>query len=181
MVYKSAFSVRLLTLNDVVEYRELWLAALEEVPEAFYSALEEVENASNQTFTGKLEASTCEKYVLGAFDIDRCALMGILGFSRRNSHRLHHKADIGPMYVYPQFRRQGMAKRMMKEVIERARQLSSLEELELTVTVGNIPARRLYLSFGFTPYAITPRHIKVGSKRYNTEQLFLILTRSSDE
>src|SRR5574341_1029824 len=57
----------------------------------------------------------------------------------------------------------GMA--LLEESPRGARMAPDLEDPVLAVPVGNAEARSLYLSVGFTPYAIEPRYIKVGETR----------------
>jgi RimJ/RimL family protein N-acetyltransferase len=53
--------------------------------------------------------------------------------------------------------------------------LPDLEELILAVTVGNVPARRLYLAAGFELSHVERRYIKVGDQYYDIEWLTLRL------
>ena len=63
--------------------------------------------------------------------------------------------------------------------IERARTLAGVEEVCLSITVGNEAARRCYLSCGFVPEYIEPRYFKQNGKYYDIEWLTLRLSGRS--
>lgn len=60
------------------------------------------------------------------------------------------EAEVTNVAVLPEKRRLGIARRMMEKMIETAVSLDS-ELMMLEVREGNVPARTLYESLGFTP------------------------------
>ncbi len=61
---------------------------------------------------------------------------------------IYDRAEIASIAVAPEFRRQGYARRMMDFIIADARK-NGCENVTLEVRVSNIPAQKLYESFGF--------------------------------
>ncbi len=67
-------------------------------------------------------------------------------YSTWNDYWYGHVEDL---IVVPEFRRRGVARRLLKQIEEAARQLE-LGRVELLVLNDNLPARILYEQFGFT-------------------------------
>jgi ribosomal protein S18 acetylase RimI-like enzyme len=163
--------LRPLTAADAEAYQALRLRSLREHPEAFALALEEEETTSLDAVARRLERSSTEWYILGAFEGEK--LVGILSFRRWGGLKIRHRASIGGMYVLPESRRRGIGKALLEEAIQQARVLRGVEDLILAVTVGNERARSLYLTVGFVPVAIDPRYIKVGERYFDIEWMQL--------
>lgn len=72
--------IRPLTASDVARYQPLRLRALREHSEAFASAFEEEQQLPLETVAARLQQSSAERYVLGAFE--REELNGLLHFHR---------------------------------------------------------------------------------------------------
>jgi ribosomal protein S18 acetylase RimI-like enzyme len=171
--------LRPLTTTDAEAYQALRLRSLREHPEAFALALEEEQQTSLETVAGRLERSSTERYILGAFEGEN--LIGILSFRRWEGLKIRHRASIGGMYVPPELRGRGVGKTLLEEAIDRASALIGVEDLILAVTVGNEQARALYLKVGFTPVAIDPRYIKVGERYFDIEWMQLRLSREDSD
>jgi len=82
-------------------------------------------------------------------------LAGTVFLMRQTRPTEAHKAIVGGFYVDPAWRRQGVATHLMTAVIEAAR--DEVEQLLLSVTMGNAAALRLYERFGFVTYGVEPR------------------------
>ena len=82
------------------------------------------------------------------------------------------------MYVAPEARGRHVGRALLDEIVRRARTLPGLEEVVLAVTVGNEPARRLYLAAGFVPYCVEPRFLKIGEQYWDIEWMALRLGAS---
>jgi len=171
--------LRPLIATDAEAYQALRLRALREHPEAFAPALEEEQQSSLETVARRLEQSSSERYILGAFEGEK--LIGILSFRRWEGLKIRHRASIGVMYVPPELRGRGVGRALLEEAIDRARAFTGVEDLILAVTVGNERARSLYLQAGFNPVAIDPRYIKVGEQYCDIEWMQLRLTREQSD
>ncbi|HLJ82356.1 MAG TPA: GNAT family N-acetyltransferase, partial [Ktedonobacterales bacterium] len=77
------------------------------------------------------------------------------------------------MYVALEARGQGLARTLLSEVIRRARELPSLEQITLSVVSDNAPACNLYLSAGFEVFG-TERHATKDGDRYLDEDHMIL-------
>ena len=168
--------IRPLTESDVNSFRELRLHALREEPAAFTASAEEFEQQSLEVVAQRL-INTPENFVLGAF-VDR-ALVGLAGFHREISAKLHHVGVIWGMYVAPEARDQGIGRALIREVIQRARSLSGLDHILLGVVESQTIARILYESLGFVVYGREPRAVKIGDEYLDEELMTLDVRRQA--
>jgi ribosomal protein S18 acetylase RimI-like enzyme len=79
------------------------------------------------------------------------------------------------MYVAPDFGRRGIARALLRHLVATAEQEAGLEQLVLTVTNSNEPARLLYESEGFRSFGIEPRAIRVGNAYYDKNHMVRFL------
>lgn len=84
--------------------------------------------------------------------------------------RVSHVATIG-IGVRSEYHRQGIARAMMRGVIDWARNDPSVLKLELSLFAGNTPARRLYESLGFEAEGCRPRAFRLGDGSFHDEVL----------
>jgi RimJ/RimL family protein N-acetyltransferase len=166
--------IRSLTTTDAALYQPLRLRALREHPEAFAPAFEEEQQLPLETIAHRLQQSSAERYVLGAFE--REELSGLLHFHRWEGRKIRHRASIGGMYVPVELQGRGLGQALLLEAITRARTLRGLEELILAVTVGNERARALYVAVGFSTVARDPRYLKIGGQYFDIEWMHLNLS-----
>lgn len=160
--------VRLLTEADLPAYRALLLPGLEQDADSFRIAPEDEQAAPFPTHNRP------DSFTLGTFIGDELA--GIVSFQREGADRvkLRHKGLLFRMYVSPNFRGQGLAGLLIQEVIERARQLDGMEQINLTVVTTN-PAKRLYERFGFRSFSVEERAIKWHGTYLTEEAMKLVL------
>ncbi|MFQ6548208.1 GNAT family N-acetyltransferase [Aestuariibius sp. 2305UL40-4] len=76
---------------------------------------------------------------------------------------------VNVLAVYPRHRQQGVARALMQRAVE----LAGPQPLSLIVADGNVPARALYASLGFSETARRPV-VRDGWKTDNTEWILLI-------
>jgi ribosomal protein S18 acetylase RimI-like enzyme len=161
--------IRRLEEADAEAYQALWLRALAEHPEAYGISYEEQAAIGMAQIRETIRLTSPEHCIFGAFQAGE--LVGLARFYRHPRTKSHHKAYLGSMYVKAELRGQGVGRRLITAAIEHAHSLRGVEELVLAVTIGNDAARNLYLSMGFTPYALEPAYIKVGERYYDIEWL----------
>ena len=82
---------------------------------------------------------------------DRERVVGICGVKK-----IFEEGDISNVAVHPDYRGRGISRRMLQMLIEEARE-DGVTEFTLEVRAGNVPAVRLYESFGFKTEGIRPR------------------------
>ena len=163
--------IRLLTSSDATEFRTLRLRALREEPESFGTSEAEFATTPIADVANRLRASD-NAFVLGAVTP---ALIGTVGFHRREGAKKRHKGIIWGVYVAPEYRGQKVAHALMEAAIARASALPQLECLNLTVALKNKAAHRLYQSMGFKSYGIDRRSMKLGAEYVDEDLMELQL------
>lgn len=165
--------IRTLTSSDAELYREVRLQSLRNHPDVFLSSYESEMRISIVTTRIRLEPSD-NHFTLGAFDAEE-KLVGIVTLFRESRPKIQHKAHVYSVYVDPGARKQGVARRLMSELIARAKVLPGLEILNLTVTSGNGSAKGLYESVGFVCYGTEPKAMRLGDEYLDEDLMCLML------
>jgi cyclohexyl-isocyanide hydratase len=163
-----ATTLRLLTEADLAAYRALLMPGLEQDADSFRIAPDDERDAPFPT------SNQADSFTLGTFVDEQLA--GVVSFQREGADRvkLRHKGLLFRMYVSPNFRGRGIAAQLIQEVIDRARQLDGIEQINLTVVTTN-PAKRLYERFGFQSFSREERAIKWQGAYLTEETMKLIL------
>jgi ribosomal protein S18 acetylase RimI-like enzyme len=144
--------VRQLTPDDAVLYQALRLESLQNNPEAFASTYDAEKQKPIAWFAERLQRMA----VFGAFR--GSALVGVAGFSVQQGAKMAHKGVLLGMYVSPQSRKDRIGRKLVEAVIDHARHL--VELIQLNVVSDNIPARALYDSLGFSEYGFEKNALK---------------------
>jgi ribosomal protein S18 acetylase RimI-like enzyme len=160
----SEIAIRRLQPDDAEAYRAIRLEALERSPEAFGSMFE-VEAAHPLDFFAERLRSNA---VFGAWVGGN--LLGIAGFRREAGPKHRHKGALWGVYLTPAGRGTGMARALIEQLIEHARE--HVELLQLVVVSTNAPARRLYANLGFAEYGLEKHALKHAGVYY--DQLLMV-------
>jgi len=164
--------IRQLTPADAAVYRGIRLEGLNRNPEAFGSTFEAEFSKPLAWFFDRLSSSQ----VFGAFRGPE--ILGIAGFAVRQGEKESHKGLLWGMYVRPEARGAGVARRLVDAVIEFAR--DRVELIQLSVVMSNEQARRLYARLGFVEYGIERNSLKHDSRYYDEILMALDLVSASD-
>ena len=116
-----------------------------------------------------------DSFTLGAFEQHQLA--GIVSFQREgwDREKLRHKGLLFRMYVDPQFRGKGIARTLIKALLEKVERLRGIEQINLTVVSSNSAAKKLYEQFGFISFAVEKNALKWKGHYYAEEQMVLFL------
>ena len=161
-----AAAIRPLTPADAAAYRSLRLEMLARHPDAFTSGAGEEALRPLAWTAQRLEAAPDKPHDLwlGAWDGE--ALVGCVGLAGRYRAKERHNATVVGMMVHPRARGQGLGQRLLAALLERARAIPTLVQLDLSVTQGNDSAQRLYEAAGFTVFGVHPAAIQVEGRYY---------------
>ncbi|MES2732327.1 MAG: GNAT family N-acetyltransferase [Bacteroidota bacterium] len=121
---------------------------------------------------------TADSFTLGVIS-EKGELMGVVSFQREGATRekLRHKGLLFRMYVAADHGGKGVGRQLVAEVISRARKLTGIEQINLTVIASNDKAKRLYSQFGFETFSVEKNAIKAGEQYYTEEQMVLFLLK----
>ncbi len=170
--------IRLLTEHDAAAWWHLRLTALRTDPSSFAESEDEHRATSLEQTRARFRASDPQKnFVLGLFEDHELA--GTAGFYRFEHAKFQHKGRIWGLYVRRESRRQGGARALLTELIERAWAIPEVEQITLAVAATQLPAKRLYAQLGFMVYGIEPRSLKVSGEYIDDELMVILRPRSA--
>lgn len=142
--------------EEAKNFYKLRITALRTDPDAFVATLEE----EQQLTTEDIEHYLKKNYVLGAYTKSN-ELIGVLVFMEQDRKKFSHIGILGGMYVHNDHRRYGIARQLIEKMITYLRERhKNLYGLQLKVVTNNIPAIRLYESFGFSIWATEKNALK---------------------
>lgn len=162
----AAYDVRQLAASDAAAFRALHLESLQAPPPAFALSYEEECDLPLSVFRSRLD----QQIVFGGFAGGE--LVGIATLQRHTPLKRRHVAMLWGMYVKEAHRGTGLAAAILEAVVERAER--EVDQLELYVAVGNDRASRFYRNFGFEPYGVMRRSLRVDGVDYDAEMMVRI-------
>ncbi|MFI0347744.1 MAG: GNAT family N-acetyltransferase [Chthoniobacterales bacterium] len=157
--------IRRLTENDWILWKAFRILALGHAPEAFASSMEEEERLPDRQFQDWLRGTV----VLGAFINGH--LIGSAGFFLHEFSKERHRGVLFGVNVLPEHRNQGIARQLVQQVIDRAK--NEVLQLHLKVISTNLAAISVYERCGFRFYGAEPRALKIGDRFYDENIMVL--------
>ena len=156
--------IRLLVPADAAAYATLRLQAFEQHPQAFTSSAEEEAQKPLSWSVQRLTPDPSKPHdaFWGAFEAG--ALVGMVGLHGRYRPKEKHNATVVGMYVAQTASHRGLGRALLQALLAWARQWPTLEQLDLTVTAGNLSAQHLYETCGFKVYGVLPHAVKVNGQ-----------------
>ena len=162
--------IRFLTADDAEDWWRLRLEALRDDPKAFSSSVEEHQKLAIDEVRRRLNGNA-DSFVVGAFEERR--LVGIAGFHHESGLKSRHKGRIWGVYLTPSYRAQGVGRKMLEALLQRAATVNGLEQVQLSVTATQTAALALYRSLGFESFGCEPGALKVGDEFIDEEYMVL--------
>ena len=164
--------IRKLTPADAEAYRALRLSGILDTPTAFWTSHEEEVLHSLDAMRERL-VETPFQTVFGV--LDGGELVGMAGLKRERVAKISHRGLIWGVYLAPQARGSGAARRLMDALIAHAKTLPQLVQLCLAVRSCNDSARALYAKVGFEATGVERRSIYFENKYYDEDRMVLML------
>jgi ribosomal protein S18 acetylase RimI-like enzyme len=175
----SAIVVRPLVQDDAQQYRTLRLASLRDFQFAHGPDHEEALAKGLDWHARRLAKP--DYHWFGAFDGE--VLIGAICLRTQEGRRLRHSASLNSLMVAQSHQRAGIGRLLVAHLIEFARSLGTIRQITLEVNESNVPARRLYDSFGFLQFGLEPDAI-LHEGRYCAKQhlaLSLVSQRPNEQ
>jgi ribosomal protein S18 acetylase RimI-like enzyme len=102
-------------------------------------------------------------FALGAFTPNETLVAMGCFTSYYTMVKRRHKGTLWGMYVKPEYRGQGIGKKMANLILTAAKQDAGCEQAMITVTPPGSPAQKFYEDLGFIQYGIEYRALKLDS------------------
>jgi ribosomal protein S18 acetylase RimI-like enzyme len=155
------------------DYQQLMLMATQESPFSWVTSHQEVRALAMPAITEMLDDNNNESLIhIGVFTAEK-KLIACLSLVFSMQQRLEHKASLQGLYVLPEFRRKGIARKMLAMCLSRISDNSAVYFLDVDVLTAAVAARQFYRQEGFNCYAFEPDAVKIGQNFYGLESLRL--------
>jgi ribosomal protein S18 acetylase RimI-like enzyme len=171
----GAIQVRPLADADAQQYRTLRLASLRDFQFAHGPDYEESLAKTVSWHAARLAKP--DYHWFGAFDgaLDGAPLVGAICLRTKEGRRLRHSASLNSLMVERSHHGAGIGRLLVGHLIDFALALGTIRQITLVVNESNLPARRLYDSFGFQQFGLEPDAILHEGRYCATQHLQLSL------
>lgn len=163
---------RYLSEADVSQYRLLRLNSLQTDPNGFASTYGREREFPIEKFKVRLK-NTATHFTVGAFD--DATLICIATFYSEPLEKIKHKGNLVSVYCHPQYRRQGIARQLIQQIIDSVVEQNTVKTISLCVLSENERAISLYEKLGFKHYGTEPKALYDGHVYYDEDLMCLEL------
>ncbi|MFT8556688.1 GNAT family N-acetyltransferase [Liquorilactobacillus hordei] len=162
--------IKILDSNDFLSFKRIRLFALKNDPMAFGSSYAEESQKTDSYFKNKIKQER-NKFTIGFFESDH--LVNIASFTQQNNLKEQHKGEITSVYCLNNYRNQGLTKKILTILLDKAFLIPELKILKIAVLSENEPAKKLYSSLGFKKYGREPYSLFDGEKYYDEDLMYI--------
>ena len=148
-------------------YRDLWLEALQETPEAFLASYDYELKTPDEKWQRRLQKVRDEKEQMMVFALNQGKPVGMIGVFFQENPKVKHIADIWTAYVLKEYRRAGVAKKMLTALLDRIQARPEITKVKIGSITNQKLIVNLYKDYGFELIGIYKNEIKVGDKYYD--------------
>lgn len=148
-------------------YRDIWLEALKETPEAFFADYEEQKEQPDSVWQRRFESVQEGKDIVVIFAQVEGKPIGFLGAYIDENPKFSHIATIWGAYVHQDYRKRGIAKRMMQEFLAEMKKRPEITKIKTYSVTTELMAVNAYKNFGFDLIGISKDEMKVGDRFLN--------------
>ena len=149
------------------EAKQLRLEALLDTPTAFASSYEEEAALPEEVWIARLTTAVERDGNVTFFAEVDGALVGMAGAGWSGKAKLRHVAEVYGVYVAPEIRGRGIARRLMDRLLDELRSMGQIEKVSLGVTSDNAAAVRIYEKLGFEIVGTARRELRVDGRYYD--------------
>lgn len=150
------------------KYKEIRLNALKNDSIAFGSSYEEEKDREDEVWRTRI------KDALFALNSEN-EPVGLLAFLFNTRVKTKHRADIFSVFVTPEYRGIGIGKKLMNEALRMIKENKKVIKVNLTVNPLQIPAVKLYESFGFKMIGKLSKELFIEGKYYDELLMELLI------
>ncbi len=162
--------LRPLGAQDAAQYRTIRLNALRLAPTAFSSSFETCRVLPDEHFRDRVTFAP-DNFIVGAFHDQ--ALIATAGGYVDPEKKRNHVAFVVGMWVEPDYRKRGIARKLLHTVVTQLKTLTNVTNIQLSVTGDNPHALELYRNYGFMIWGREPRALKLSNDVYDELHLAL--------
>jgi ribosomal protein S18 acetylase RimI-like enzyme len=153
--------------NRWEDYRNLWLEALKETPEAFSADYETQSKVSESVWKERLNSVIQEDDAVMVFAKLNNKIIGMIGAYFDDNPKFRHIATIWGAYVKPEYRKQGVATRMANILFEKISEKKDIKKIKTySITNGHL-AVNVYQHFGFDIIGISKEELRIGDSYFD--------------
>lgn len=156
-------TIRPLETEDFTAFLEIQREALHQAPEVFGSDYDWFEGLSVVSKEQKYEKymNYPYQYLLGAVNGDGY-IVGMIGYAGEEQSKLRHKGRLWGLFVIEEYRGRGLATKLISSILDTARDILDVEQIQLAVSTSNEASYGLYLRLGFVVWGTEIRAMKIG-------------------
>lgn len=146
-----------------IEYKNIYLDELKNEPIAFLNSYEKMAEFPESHWKEILETRNNDIYFAQIGN----QIVGMAGISYGTAPKNNHVVSIWGVYVKPAFRRQGIARSLMQQILKDMDYNPHILKVSLGAVITQIHAQRLYKSLGFEQTGLLKKEFLIDGNYYD--------------